>query len=246
MASVDALRQQASALFDKGAYAEAAEHCQRALQEDPHNVRLRLLLGGSQYWLGQPGRAVGTFRQLIAEDEGDDASHSALLQMMLGLCLWWLGQWREAESALKRSVELEPCSLHYYLLGRFQAKVDPASVAAEQALRRAIELAPDYGEAFCDLGSVLMYQVRHQEALDLLRRAAELEPGDSFAFTLLGRVLVEMHQYDAAKEALSTALRLKEDDVRTHVTFAELLARQGPRGEEEARHLKRVIELSPG
>jgi tetratricopeptide (TPR) repeat protein len=57
-----------------------------------------------------------------------------------------------------------------------KAKIDPTSAEAEVLLRKTLDLAPDYTEAYWNLADVLRCQQRHQEAIELLQCAAQTNP----------------------------------------------------------------------
>ncbi|MBP7937782.1 MAG: tetratricopeptide repeat protein [Phycisphaerae bacterium] len=245
MSDVDVLWKKAASLCDVGAFREAAECCERALQEDPHDRRVRTLLGSCQWETKQLGRGAATFRELIDEGRNDSLPVLAFLHRMLGLCLSEMGQWKEAEDAFSRCVQLEPSALSFFLLGAMQARLKPLSNEPVKLLRKAIDLAPDDEEILCELGRVLRLQHRYSEAIDVLRRAAELWPESPDVLRGLGAVLRLAGKCEAAEEALSKALKLNEDDARTHLELATLLAIQGVRGNEQAMHLRRATELRP-
>ncbi|MBN1631802.1 MAG: tetratricopeptide repeat protein, partial [Thermoleophilia bacterium] len=87
--------------------------------------------------LGQPQRALPH-----AQRAADLASSNGPILDTLGWVRYQLGNYDEAETALRRSVQLEPTATTYYHLACvFHKKGDRR--AAERQLQRAVELKPD-------------------------------------------------------------------------------------------------------
>jgi tetratricopeptide (TPR) repeat protein len=82
---------------------------------------------------------------------------------------------------------------------------------AEQALRKALDIAPRYGQAVRHLAYVLYSRHAFQEAAELARQAIALQPTDSHAYGVLGDAYLETGQYDQAREAYGRMLELQGD-----------------------------------
>src|SRR5205085_7733045 len=89
---------------------------------------------------------------------------------------------------------------------------------AEAAVRRAIELKPDYAEAYSNLGMVLWKHTdRLQEAEAALRRAIELKPDLAQAYVNLGGFLTDRLGRPAeAVAAFRRAIELKPNRYQPH------------------------------
>lgn len=85
----------------------------------------------------------------------------------------------------------------------------PDYVAAERSYRRAIEFAPDWGEPFHWLASVLQEQNRLEDACTMERRAIELLPSDSRPLIALGWTLRLLGKYAEAAPFIENGLELK-------------------------------------
>ena len=78
---------------------------------------------------------------------------------------------------------------------------------AEQELRRAIQLKPDYAEAYCNLGTVHIDLGKLLEAEALIRRAVELRPNNIAALCNLARVLVDLGRPGEAEAYSSISVK---------------------------------------
>jgi tetratricopeptide (TPR) repeat protein len=82
---------------------------------------------------------------------------------------------------------------------------------AEQALRKALQLRPQYSEALRHLAFVLYAQHDFAGAAEEAIKAIELDPTDGHADGVLGDAHLEVGQYSQAQEALQRMLDLKRD-----------------------------------
>ena len=80
---------------------------------------------------------------------------------------------------------------------------------SEEALGRALRLAPDDLTATSGLGSLALSRHRFAEALVLGRRAHALSPTTALTYGITGDALVELGRYPAAFEAFDTMATLK-------------------------------------
>ena len=100
------------------------------------------------------------------------------------------GQFDEAEAAYKEVLAKNPGrpEVVWISLGRmYRQKKDAA--AAEEAFRKAIELKPDYADAYSDLASLLISDGKGPQAVEALTKAATDFPADpkmqfAYAWTL--------------------------------------------------------------
>ena len=79
---------------------------------------------------------------------------------------------------------------------------------AAQFLTEAIEVTPDCGECFRNLGIVEFQRGNYDEAEQALRRATEIAPDDAAAFGALADVYNTQRRFDEAGEASAEATRL--------------------------------------
>ena len=79
---------------------------------------------------------------------------------------------------------------------------------AAQLLTEAIEVTPDCGECFRNLGIVEFQRGNYDEAEQALRRATEIAPDDAAAFGALADVYNTQRRFDEAGEASAEATRL--------------------------------------
>lgn len=107
--------------------------------------------------------------------------------------------WYDNEALFTADIENSPNSakMNYYYANTFLKKQmadeeNPQSkewlAIAEKHFRKAVELYPQFGLAWYNLGLVTVQQGKGQEALPYVQRALELEPDNAKALALIGQV----------------------------------------------------------
>jgi len=120
------------------------------------------------------------------------------------------GEFSRAAELYKSSLDLCPTAEAYTFLGwtyHFQGKVEAAIVEC----KRAIEVDPEFGNPYNDIGAYLIELGRHDEAVSWLERAIaapRYEPRH-FAYFNLGRVYYAKGMFNRARQCFQDALRLE-------------------------------------
>lgn len=166
---------------------------------------------------------------------------------------------REARSMFAKAVEIDP----QYALG-YTGMADASSWlvmwfagdedelrAADEASRRALELAPAIAEAHAARGLVLMLRQDHAEAEKHFKRAIELNPGSFEAHYAYGRDLFATGRYTEAETMMRRAADIRVDDYQSMGILNLIMRRLGRVDEamtterERLRRIERQLELNP-
>ncbi len=116
--------------------------------------------------------------------------------------------------------------------------------ASESAIRKAIEINPQYISAWNNLGVTHNNQGRQLEAEVAFRKAIELDPQFVLAWNNLGGTLVNQNRYQEAEENCRKALELDPQCIDAWINLGESLLYQGRnRAAEDA--YRKVFELDP-
>jgi len=113
---------------------------------------------------------------------------------------------------------------------------------AVQAYDKAIQLNPDYAEAYCNRGNTLKDLGRLDEALQNYDKVIQLKPDFAEAYCNLGAVLKELGRLSDAVKSLERAIQLKPDlneaySIRGDVYLFQGLNKKGLRMKRFGEHV---------
>lgn len=120
------------------------------------------------------------------------------------------GDWERAAELYKASLEILPTAEAHTFLGwtyHFQGKIRDAI----DECKRAIEVDPDFGNPYNDIGAYLIALGRLDEAVPWLKRAIHAPRYDPrhFPHFNLGRVYLAKGMFGRARECFQEALRIE-------------------------------------
>ncbi len=147
--------------------------------------------------------------------------------------LWQEAYRHQMEGALdqavlgyRRSIDLHPTAEAHTFLGwvmSFQGRLEEATAEC----RKAIEIDPDFGNPYNDIGVYLMQQGKLEEATPWLERAKHArryEPRQ-FPYMNLGRIYLKQGRWWDALRELEGAVRAAPQDPAAHRMLHSLRAR---------------------
>ena len=120
------------------------------------------------------------------------------------------GEYEMAVELYKRSLDLHPTAEAYTFLGwtyGYQGKIDDAIAEC----KKAIQVDPDFGNPYNDIGAYLIELGRWDEAIPWFEKAIEAPRYDPrhFPHFNLARVYIQQYDYEPAIEHLRKALELE-------------------------------------
>src|SRR6195256_4396013 len=116
------------------------------------------------------------------------------------------GEYDRAAELYLESLALHPTAEAYTFLGwtyHFQGRLEEAIAEC----KRAIEIDPDFGNPYNDIGAYLIEMRRFDEAIPWLERATEAKRYDPrhYPYYNLGRAYLAKEMYSRARESFQTA-----------------------------------------
>jgi Tfp pilus assembly protein PilF len=122
------------------------------------------------------------------------------------------GEYEMAVELYKRSLDLHPTAEAYTFLGwtyHFQGRLDQAI----EECKKAIQVDPEFGNPYNDIGAYLIERGAYDEALPWLEQALESRRYESYHFPHynLGRAYAAKEMFGKARVHLEEALRLCPD-----------------------------------
>ena len=241
----EVFKDQGNAHINNGNLAAAAESFRQAIACNPNYAEAYTNLGLVFQMQGNPGEAIALFRKAVAIKPTLLPTH-----LNLGFALMSLGQSDAAEESLRHVITLMP--EHTAPLQHAAALQALGVIAAqrgdfpdaENLLRHALKLNPDYVDAHINLGNLLQQVKRLYEAEASYRRVLEMQPNYPNAHYNLGILLVEAKRLREAEASFRRALELKPDYVDAHNNLGSLLQQDNRLPEAEASY-SRALELNP-
>ena len=111
--------------------------------------------------------------------------------------------------------------------------------------RQALELKPNYAEAYSNLGNALQAQGILDEAIAAYRRALDVNHDYAEAHSNLGTAVQDQGNLDEAIVSYRRALDLKRDYAEAHLNLGAALQAQGKLDDAVASY-HRALEVKPG
>jgi TolB-like protein/Flp pilus assembly protein TadD len=203
---------------------DAAAH---AVGADPNLAESQVIVGYVEWLLDWDWTAAeAAFRRAIGADPSNAAAYRSL-----GHALSQSGRQDEAESAMRRTRELEPLEPMSHALSSqvaFQARDYPAAV---EHARRAVLTDAEFWIGYMELAQAYERTGDTNLALEALTDAARFSGGNSKAISLKGYILGKSGRASEAREVLR---RLQADAAERYVPpYAMALVHAGL-GEREA------------
>ncbi|PYT27583.1 MAG: hypothetical protein DMG57_17690 [Acidobacteria bacterium] len=163
----------------------------------------------------------------------------------LSLILAQSGEWSLAREHLDRAIQIQgdtPAAARaYYLRAGIHGEQNELEAALAD-LERAVQLRPDFAEAWSDLGAVKRNLLDDAGALTALERSVRIDPKNGKAQFRLGSEYLHGRKPHLAVEHLRQALRLDPDD-RATLYNLQMALRANGQGEEAKRVEARIAEL---
>lgn len=148
-------------------------------------------------------RSIGHFRKAIQLYSGYTQAH-----LMLGLAYLQDQNFKEAQTALERTLELDPKSAAGYLALGACLNQEKSHTDAEKALLRALELQPESPEGHYELAKAYWAQRRWQDAEPHAQKAEALQPQVPGVHVLMGNILLQKRDNPGALKEFNEYLRL--------------------------------------
>ena len=228
----------ARALASVGDVAGAETTLRQAAVARPDQVVLLDALG--KLMLRQGGsrveEAIGYFRAVRGQRRH--------LGVALGSALLRANRISEAQELLQELMPGQPDNPAIFLFRGKLAIRQKQYAQAETALRKAIDLSPEFAEAHYALGCSLSCQLKYAQAEQCYRKAIALKANFPEAHTNLGHVLFEQQKPEGTEASCRKAIELDPNLAIAYIDLGSSLIVQN-KFEEGAKLLRQAIALAP-
>jgi tetratricopeptide (TPR) repeat protein len=208
--------------FDK-----AIEVSQKAVEANPKNRDLKLMLAGELCDQGKVDQGLAMARgELNNNPDNDRSVWFALGQMDIRL-----RRFKDAEDAFNKADPLatkkEDRTYLFFLRGELCDR-EKHMDQAEQFFHKALDLDPSNAMTLNYLGYMLADKgVRLPEALKFIRQAVTIEPMNGAYLDSLGWVYFKMGEYELAEDNLRQAVQRDQTDPTVHEHLGDLYDKTG-------------------
>ena len=175
------------------------------------------------------GEALILFEKLC-----EFAPQDAESWFMVGTLYGRLGRFVEAETALRKAMNLRPGLTQTYLNLGHALELQAKFAEAEECYRHALTLKADLVEAHNALGRLDHSRGDLRAALAHYQQAVQLNPSRGTAYLSLGRVLQQLGDLNEAAAALEQALERDPDLTEAYYELAVVRKDQGHYDEARA------------
>lgn len=183
--------------------------------------------------------AVGMLKRVLSADRGNGVAMA-----MLSICYLYQRKLVDARKLMKRALEVAPMEPEVHLLnGKLLHNFGEMDQSAN-AFTQALQLKPDYSDAFRDLAILLIDAGVLDQATEALITAIKLNPKDAMAFYHLGLIKKKQNLDAEAIDAYSMAVALKPDYAEAHVNLGKIAIDRG-KFELGERACRQAIEADP-
>ena len=204
--TIQALNQQAAALFSQGRLDEAALMLTYSLQLSEENADAHVQLGNICVRRERFDEAISQYQQALRINPNLFAAH-----YILAIALHDKGRFGEAETHFRHAVRLNPDFAQAHLSLAVSLLAREHLDEAETSCREALRLKPDLADAYVNLGSVFQHRGKLTDAATAYQRALSLNPNLAEAWQNLGMVRKHQGNFDIAMTCIENSLRLKPD-----------------------------------
>lgn len=233
--------ERAEAEFDAGRYQNARKILEAIRDLQIPDAVFHDLLGSAYYAIDDPKKASQEFQDAVRLEPADPEHYFKLGMVFL--------KHRTAdpaiyvyETALKSRPDVPKLwfglGLSQYLASRLNE--------AEQSLRKALALDPQYDAAYVVLGDLLDQSHRTADALEVFRKAMEMRPDLYLSYYYYGKLASKEGNVNSADAIakLRKAISLNPNFPQAHYELGKALAQAGQTS-EAIQQLNKSLELDP-
>ena len=151
----------------------------------------------------------------------------------------------DAEAVLVKALRQNPGNIDAMrFLGMVYHKQGNKLADAEALLRKAIGIAPNFHQAYSNLGQVLIDNGKCDQAIPIFQKLISLKPDDYDAYAGLGRASGYTGDTTAAAEAFRKSIELNPEVPSIHMALAHMLKTLGEQADALV-HYREAIRLKP-
>ncbi len=224
-----------------GEGAEERAALARAREFDPDDPGIALEWAITLLYDGEMKEAIPMLESLLLELPNDPYPPA-----MLALAYHRMGDEEKKAEAKGMILERSPTFFNKLLYRGLQLRGVSQYVEAKRILTLVIDLEPENGEAYMQLGIAFRMAKDYENAVRVFNAAVEMEEGatNPLIWRNLGKSYQDLGNLPAAEENLRKSLEIDSDYLIAWVDMAQILGLQG-KFEESIKTWNRVLSMAP-
>ena len=227
-----------SALAQQRKFEEAILFFEQAVRQDPGAANAHKKLGQALAAVGRGREADEAFQAFFEKNPEIGA-------VAVGADHMRAGREEEAIQCFRQALKDNPDNVDALrFLAAVYLKQEKKLGDAEALLQRATQIAPDFANAWLDLGVALKKRAKRMEAIEAFSRATELEPKNGNAWERLANARSSAGYPEQAAEAFRKAIALSPNAAGFHMGFGHVLKTLGDQS-ASLRAYREAIRLRP-
>jgi tetratricopeptide (TPR) repeat protein len=207
---------------ERGETSRAIEHLRAAIEADPALRAAYPLLGRAYQQSGDLPSAASILKSALDRDPADQESRYALARVLLTM-----GREDEGRTEMERydQIRAQVATAERSYQNALTSITAGKLSEAENTLREAVRLAPNYGPALQSLGALLLDRGSPEKALGFLERSIQLNPLNAATWFSLGAAYAKSGRLAEALEAAKRAVALNDDNPQYQKQLNDIQAR---------------------
>lgn len=177
---------------------------------------------------GEAKRRLGRLKEALLDQEKALQLNPNLPEVQTGMSLVEgnLGNAKAANQAIQDALAQKESAITYFYQGIVFAEQKDWS-SAETSFRKAIDLNPNFAEAYSNLGAILGTQGKTAEAISVHQKGISINPNDAKAYYNLGVTLGTQGKTAEAIAAFQKAITLNPNYAKAYHSLGVALMNQG-------------------
>jgi tetratricopeptide (TPR) repeat protein len=229
------LENEGDVLLESGNLPMALVKYHKALERDPGDVELRYKTGRLFLVGGASDTALKTFQAVL----GREGEHARSFQG-IGHAHFQMGRFDQAETAFTRALVLDDTlwQSNVFLGIIYNYRDEPLRAIREY--QAAIQLKPESGMLYNNIGVAYAMAGRYEEAIEAYRQATTKSYAGSRVYNNLGVALGKLGEYELALDAFTKAV----GEARAYNNLGSMYMEEG-KYQQAIRCFKKAIALKP-
>ncbi len=234
-------------------YDRLDEHLAKLVRRYTDNMEAyNLYLKGRHYWKFRThsglNKSLEYFQEAIKKDPNYALAYAGLADTysILGFYAFIppAQAYLKAMEAAEKSLKLDPLLPEGHVsLGAVLLYFDYNWIRGEQAMKRGLELNPQFALGYCWYSGFLTLAGRHQEGTDAVRKALDIDPLSPLFSSFAGFNYYGMRRYDQALQELNKALEI-DPQFLLALWYSGLSLMQKGMYDQSIEFFKRTVKVS--